>query len=203
MFLRPSLSVWLSVCWLVGLFFVSLLFCPFVCLFVCLFLVGFMFASPSACLLVGFSVCQYLYPSVCLSVCLFVRLSTTVCLSDFLCLSVSWFSMCHCLSVMLSSALYLSVCVSFFPSFILNLGLPASLSVSLSVSVDTVCLFVCLSRFLPVRRLRSFSCFAVRSSSAHEGKITILERFRCSLTKIIQLNWELVKLIGKIEICSI
>ena len=50
--------------------------------------------------------------------------------------------------------------------------------------------------------LRSFPCFAVRSSSAHEGNI-ILEIFRCSLTKIIQLNCQLVKLIGKFEICSI
>ena len=36
-----------------------------------------------------------------------------------------------------------------------------------------------------------------------EGKIIILERFCCSLTKIIQLNCKLVKLIGKIEICSL
>ena len=46
-------------------------------------------------------------------------------------------------------------------------------------------------------------CFAVRSSSAHEGKIIIFKRFHCSLTKIIQLNRQLVKLIGKIEMCSI
>ena len=51
--------------------------------------------------------------------------------------------------------------------------------------------------------LRSFPCFSVRSSSAHEGKIIIFERFQCSLTNIIQLNWHLVKLIGKIEICLI
>ena len=51
--------------------------------------------------------------------------------------------------------------------------------------------------------LRSFPYFAVRSSSAHEGKIIIFERFHCSLTKIIQLIWELVKLIGKFETCSI
>ena len=37
-------------------------------------------------------------------------------------------------------------------------------------------------------KLRSFPCFAVRSSSAHEGKIIIFERFHCSLTKIIQLT---------------
>ena len=36
--------------------------------------------------------------------------------------------------------------------------------------------------------LRSFYRFAVRSSSAHEGKIIIFERFKCSLTKTIQLN---------------
>ena len=36
------------------------------------------------------------------------------------------------------------------------------------------------------RVLRSFpcTCFAVRSSSAHEGKIIIFERFQCSLTKL-------------------
>ena len=45
--------------------------------------------------------------------------------------------------------------------------------------------------------------FCSGSSSAHEGKIIIFERFHCSLTKIIQLNCQLVKLIGKIEICSI
>ena len=44
----------------------------------------------------------------------------------------------------------------------------------------------------------SFHCFAVRSSSAHEGKIIIFDRFYCSLTKLCR-----VKLIGKIEICSI
>ena len=33
-----------------------------------------------------------------------------------------------------------------------------------------------------------FHRFAVRSSSAHEGKIIIFERFQCSLTKTIQLN---------------
>ena len=36
--------------------------------------------------------------------------------------------------------------------------------------------------------LRSFHRFAVRSSSAHEGKIIIFEKFQCSLTKTIQLN---------------
>ena len=36
--------------------------------------------------------------------------------------------------------------------------------------------------------LRSFPCFAVQSSSAHEDKIIISERFHCSLTNIIQLN---------------
>ena len=51
--------------------------------------------------------------------------------------------------------------------------------------------------------LRSFHRFAVRGSSAHEGKIIIFERFQCSLSKTIQLNRQLVKLIGKIEICSI
>ena len=51
--------------------------------------------------------------------------------------------------------------------------------------------------------LRPFPCFAVRSSSAHEGKLIIFERFHCSLTKTIELNWKLVKLIGKFEICSI
>ena len=45
--------------------------------------------------------------------------------------------------------------------------------------------------------------FAVRSSSAHEGKIIILERFNCSLTSILQLKGQLIKLIGNIEICSI
>ena len=50
--------------------------------------------------------------------------------------------------------------------------------------------------------LRWFSCSAVRSSSAHEGKIIVFERFHCSL-KSIQLNWELVKLVGKFEICSV
>ena len=41
------------------------------------------------------------------------------------------------------------------------------------------------------------------SFSAHEGKIVIFEKFHCSLTNIIWLNWHLVKLIRKIEICSI
>ena len=41
------------------------------------------------------------------------------------------------------------------------------------------------------------------SCSAKEGKIIIFEIFHCSLTKIVQLNLELVKLIGKFEICSI
>ena len=50
---------------------------------------------------------------------------------------------------------------------------------------------------------RSFHCFTVRSSSALEDKIIIFERFHCSLTKIIQLNYQLITLIGKIEICSI
>ena len=50
--------------------------------------------------------------------------------------------------------------------------------------------------------LRSFHCFAVRSS-AHGGKIIIFERFHCSLTNIIQFNWQLVKIIRKIEICLI
>ena len=36
--------------------------------------------------------------------------------------------------------------------------------------------------------LRSFPCFAVRSSSAHEGKIITFDRFHCSMTKNIQLN---------------
>ena len=36
--------------------------------------------------------------------------------------------------------------------------------------------------------LRSFHRFAVRSSSAHEGKSIIFERFQCSLTETIQLN---------------
>ena len=35
---------------------------------------------------------------------------------------------------------------------------------------------------------RSFHRIAVRSSSVHEGKIIIFERFQCSLTKTIQLN---------------
>ena len=43
----------------------------------------------------------------------------------------------------------------------------------------------------------------MRSSSARERKIIIFERFHCSLENIIQLNWQLVKLIRKIEICSI
>ena len=51
--------------------------------------------------------------------------------------------------------------------------------------------------------LRSFHRFAVRSSSAHEGKIIIFERFQCSLTKTIEVNWQLEKLIGQIKICSI
>ena len=38
--------------------------------------------------------------------------------------------------------------------------------------------------------LRYFPCFAVRSSSAHEGKIIIFERFHCPFTKITQLNWQ-------------
>ena len=33
-------------------------------------------------------------------------------------------------------------------------------------------------------QLRSFHCFAVCSSSAHEGKIIVFERFHCSLTNI-------------------
>ena len=44
----------------------------------------------------------------------------------------------------------------------------------------------------------SFHCFAVRSSSAHEDKIIIFDKFYCSLTKLCK-----IKLIGKIEICSI
>ena len=51
--------------------------------------------------------------------------------------------------------------------------------------------------------LRSFPRFALCSSSAHTGKIIIFERFQCSLTSVIQSNWHLVKLIGKIEISSI
>ena len=46
--------------------------------------------------------------------------------------------------------------------------------------------------------LRSFPCFAVRSSSAHGGKIVFFERFHCSLTKVIQLNWQLEKINRKI-----
>ena len=38
--------------------------------------------------------------------------------------------------------------------------------------------------FLPI----FIPCFAVRSSSAHVGKIVILERFHCSLTKLINLD---------------
>ena len=41
---------------------------------------------------------------------------------------------------------------------------------------------------LPGSLLRSFPCFAVRSSSVQEGKIIIFERFHCSLIKIVQLN---------------
>ena len=37
-------------------------------------------------------------------------------------------------------------------------------------------------------RLRSFPRFALRSSSVHEGKIIIFERFQSSLTIITQLN---------------
>ena len=48
------------------------------------------------------------------------------------------------------------------------------------ISLQMIYLFVIL--------LRSFPCFAVRSSSAHEVKIKIFERFQCSLTNIIQLN---------------
>ena len=43
-------------------------------------------------------------------------------------------------------------------------------------------------RLMDGGRLRSFHRFAVRSSSAHEGKIIIFERFQCFLTKTIQLN---------------
>ena len=50
---------------------------------------------------------------------------------------------------------------------------------------------------------RSFPCFAVRSFSAHKSKVIIFKRFHCSLTKIRQLNWQLVKLIGKLQISSI
>ena len=39
--------------------------------------------------------------------------------------------------------------------------------------------------YLKISTLRSFHRFAVRSSSAHEGKIIIFERFQCSLTKTI------------------
>ena len=37
----------------------------------------------------------------------------------------------------------------------------------------------------------------------HECKIIIFKRFHCSLTTIIQLGWQLVNLVGNIEICSI
>ena len=43
----------------------------------------------------------------------------------------------------------------------------------------------------------------MRSSFAPEGNIAIFERLYCSLTNIIHSNWQRVKWIGKIEICSI
>ena len=44
----------------------------------------------------------------------------------------------------------------------------------------------------------------MHSSSVQEGKISIFNRFDCSLTIIIiQLNWQFIKFIEKIEICSI
>ena len=43
--------------------------------------------------------------------------------------------------------------------------------------------------------LKSFLCFAVRSSSAHEGKIVIFDKLHCSLTKIMQFKL----IIGKIN----
>ena len=51
---------------------------------------------------------------------------------------------------------------------------------------ESFCFIVSLPHFAQL--LRSFYRFAVRSSSAHEGKIIIFERFQCSLTKTIQLN---------------
>ena len=41
--------------------------------------------------------------------------------------------------------------------------------------------------------LRSFACFTMRSSSAHEGKIIFFERFHCSYTvklRIGKINWK-------------
>ena len=47
-------------------------------------------------------------------------------------------------------------------------------------------------RKLKKHLIKVIPCFAVHSSSVHEGKIIIFERFHSSLTKIIQLNCQLV-----------
>ena len=65
------------------------------------------------------------------------------------------------------------------------------LSDSLVAAVPISTISVCRGAWHFNRQLRYFRSlhrFAVRSSSAHEGKIIIFERFQCSLTKTIQLN---------------
>ena len=73
---------------------------------------------------------------------------------------------------------------------------------SFIISADQSCKLICLLEEF-FQMLRSFPRFALHSSSANEDKIIIFDRFQCSLANIIQLNRHLVKLIGKIEICSI
>ena len=41
---------------------------------------------------------------------------------------------------------------------------------------------------LTIPHLKVIPCSAVRSSSAHVGKIIIFERFHCSLKNLIKLN---------------
>ena len=55
-------------------------------------------------------------------------------------------------------------------------------------SLDNVLKSQTLVQKVITQYLRSFHPFAVHSSSGHEGKIIIFERFQCSLTKTIRLN---------------
>ena len=68
--------------------------------------------------------------------------------------------------------------------------------------------YMLTGKLFSFRAVSRFVCFFIQKRETvfkviPEGKIIIFERFQCFLTKTIQLNCQVLKLIGKIEICSI